>query len=64
MNYLLKKNYIEERKGWGFLSMFSRSPATVNDKDEKKAVKANLGEQSSFYYDEKEGRWVNKNVSI
>ena len=26
-------------------------------------VKANLGEQSSFYYDKELGKWVNKNVS-
>jgi hypothetical protein len=43
--------------------MFSRASPAPMEKDEKKAVKANLGETSSFYFDEKEGRWVNKNVS-
>ncbi|RCI06391.1 vesicle coat component [Rhizopus stolonifer] len=53
----------EERKseksgGWGIFSMFSRKETPVAD--EKKAVKANLGQENSFYYDEKEKRWVNK----
>ncbi|KAI8343977.1 Sec23-binding domain of Sec16-domain-containing protein [Chlamydoabsidia padenii] len=53
----------QDRKGWGLFSMFSRASPAPMDKDEKKAVKANLGESSTFYFDEKEGRWVNKNVS-
>lgn len=53
----------EEKKGWGLFSIFSRSSTPSNQKDEKKAVKANLGEESSFYYDKEAGRWVNKTVS-
>ncbi|KAK4520917.1 uncharacterized protein ATC70_006800 [Mucor velutinosus] len=45
--------------GWGIFSLFGRKEKDPNA-EEKKAVKANLGEQSSFYYDEKEKRWVNK----
>lgn len=48
-----------EKGGWGIFSLFGRKEKDPNS-DEKKAVKANLGEQSSFYYDEKEKRWVNK----
>lgn len=48
--------------GWGIFNLFGRKEKDLNA-DEKKAVKANLGEQSSFYYDEKEKRWVNKLVS-
>ncbi|ORY95527.1 Sec23-binding domain of Sec16-domain-containing protein [Syncephalastrum racemosum] len=50
----------EEKKGWGLFSIFSRSSTPSNQKEEKKAVKANLGEESSFYYDKEAGRWVNK----
>lgn len=53
----------QEKGGWGIFSLFGRKEKDTN-LDEKKAVKANLGEQSSFYYDEKEKRWVNKLVSI
>ncbi|KAI8379687.1 uncharacterized protein BYT42DRAFT_336973 [Radiomyces spectabilis] len=53
-----KKEAAPARKGWGLFSLFSRSSG--DDKEEKKAVKANLGEESHFYYDEKEKRWVNK----
>lgn len=52
----------EKSGGWGIFSLFGRKEKEQNS-DEKKAVKANLGEQSSFYYDEKEKRWVNKLVS-
>lgn len=48
--------------GWGIFSLFGRKEKDPNA-EEKKAVKANLGEESSFYYDEKEKRWVNKLVS-
>ncbi|KAI9269365.1 Sec23-binding domain of Sec16-domain-containing protein [Sporodiniella umbellata] len=44
--------------GWGFFSMFSRKESSAVD--EKKPVRANLGQESSFYFDEKEQRWVNK----
>ncbi|SCU84846.1 LADA_0D04170g1_1 [Lachancea dasiensis] len=33
------------------------------DPNEKKAVKAKLGHQNTFYYDEKLQRWVNKNAT-
>ncbi|RUS14030.1 hypothetical protein BC937DRAFT_94454 [Endogone sp. FLAS-F59071] len=38
------------------MSFFSRKGAVT----ENKSKQANLGEESSFYYDEKEKRWVNK----
>lgn len=50
----------EGKGGWRIFSLFSRSSTPS---EEKKAVKANLGEQNTFYYDEKEKRWVNKAVS-
>lgn len=58
---------VEEKKeekagGWGIFSLFGRKEKE-QPAEEKKAVKANLGEASSFYYDEKEKRWVNKLVS-
>lgn len=52
----------EKAGGWGIFSLFGRKEKD-HITEEKKAVKANLGEQSSFYYDEKEKRWVNKLVS-
>lgn len=33
-----------------------------NNDDEPKAIKAKLGEENHFYYDEKLGRWVNKDA--
>ncbi|KAI9320119.1 Sec23-binding domain of Sec16-domain-containing protein [Dichotomocladium elegans] len=50
----------DEGKGWRIFSLFHRSSSSTAT-PEKKAVKANLGESSTFYYDEKEKRWVNKN---
>ncbi|RUS28922.1 Sec23-binding domain of Sec16-domain-containing protein [Jimgerdemannia flammicorona] len=44
--------------GWGIFNLWSRS--STSTPTETKAKKANLGEESSFYYDEKEKRWVNK----
>lgn len=35
-----------------------------NDTSSPGAVKANLGDQSSFYFDKELGKWVNKNVSL
>ncbi|KAG0177208.1 vesicle coat component [Apophysomyces sp. BC1034] len=55
------KTEAQASKGWGIFSLFSRGSTPVN-KDEKKAVKANLGEQNAFYYDEKEKCWVNRNA--
>ncbi|KAG2231107.1 hypothetical protein INT48_008497 [Thamnidium elegans] len=49
----------ETKGGWGLFSLFGRKEK-ASTAEEKKAVRANLGEQSSFYYDEKEKRWVNK----
>lgn len=61
-----EKEYTEKATGggggWGIFNLFGRKEKDPNA-EEKKAVKANLGEQSSFYYDEKEKRWVNKLVS-
>ncbi|KAI7851450.1 Sec23-binding domain of Sec16-domain-containing protein [Circinella umbellata] len=58
-----EKKTDEGKHGWGLLSFFSRSSTPSNASQiEKKAVKANLGEESAFYYDEKEKRWVNKNA--
>lgn len=34
-----------------------------NNPNEKKAIKAKLGQKNQFYYDEKLKRWVNKNAS-
>lgn len=34
-----------------------------NNSNEKKAIKAKLGQKNQFYYDEKLKRWVNKNAS-
>lgn len=65
-----KPNAVEEKKeakntGWKFFSIFAGSRKEKDaTAEERKAVKANLGEQSSFYYDEKEKRWVNKLVSF
>jgi hypothetical protein len=53
-------HYIEPKGGWGFFSMFSRSNTSTPD---KKSVRANLGEENSFYYDKDLKRWVNKKVS-
>lgn len=53
-------NVAESKGGWGLFSFFSRSSTPSQ---EKKPVKANLGEESQFYYDEKEKRWINKAVS-
>ena len=58
-----KKEQQEKGSGWGIFSLFGGKSKEKESSDEKKAVKANLGEQSSFYYDEKEKRWVNKLVS-
>jgi hypothetical protein len=64
-----KKKQEEEKKkeekkggGWGLFTLFGRKDNS--NPDEKKAVKANLGDQSQFYYDEVEKRWVNKLVSF
>lgn len=52
-----------DRKGWGIFSMFARMSPAPTEKDDQNSADAILGEPNSFYYDEKEGRWVNKNVS-
>jgi hypothetical protein len=46
--------------GWGLFSIFSRSNTATPEG--KKSVRANLGEESSFYYDAELKRWVNKKV--
>ncbi|KAI8973399.1 Sec23-binding domain of Sec16-domain-containing protein [Mycotypha africana] len=55
-----KENERKEKSGWGLFSLFGSGKKDKESSDEKKPVKANLGEQSTFYYDEKEKRWVNK----
>ncbi|CEI96732.1 hypothetical protein RMCBS344292_10886 [Rhizopus microsporus] len=40
--------------GWGIFSLFSRKSHV----EEKKPIKANLGDENQFYFDEKEKRWV------
>lgn len=58
--YLIDFLYVAEGKGgWGLFSIFSRSNTAT---PEKKSVRANLGEESSFYYDAELKRWVNKKV--
>jgi hypothetical protein len=53
----------KEKSGWGIFSLFNRNKDP--NAEEKKPVKANLGEsKSTFYYDEKEKRWVNTLVSF
>lgn len=50
-----KKTNEEGKPGWfGWLK---------KDPNEKKAVKAKLGHQNNFYYDEKLKRWVNKDAT-
>jgi hypothetical protein len=46
--------------GWGIFSLFSRKSHV----EEKKPIKANLGDENQFYFDEKEKRWVWKSVSF
>ncbi|KAI9262452.1 Sec23-binding domain of Sec16-domain-containing protein [Helicostylum pulchrum] len=46
--------------GWGIFALFGRKEKGAADAP--KPIKANLGEQSSFHYDPKEKRWVNKQV--
>lgn len=48
----------EPKGGWGLFSMFSRS--NTSTPTDKKSVRANLGEENSFYYDKELKRWVNK----
>lgn len=63
-NEVVKEEKTETKAGgWGLFSLFGRKekgPAA----EQVKPIKANLGKESSFYYDEKEKRWVNKNVSL
>lgn len=48
--------------GWGIFALFGRKEKGAADAP--KPIKANLGEQSSFHYDPKEKRWVNKQVKF
>ncbi|KFH46960.1 COPII coat assembly protein-like protein [Hapsidospora chrysogenum ATCC 11550] len=49
------------KKGWGFGSWFGKRPESPKPGDTApKAIKANLGEASSFVYDPELKRWVNK----
>lgn len=51
----------EPKGGWGLFSIFSRSN-TSTPSEKKSSVRANLGEENSFYYDKDLKRWVNKKV--
>ncbi|MCJ1447538.1 MAG: vesicle coat component [Stictis urceolatum] len=52
-----------QSKGSGWLGgWFSKGNAPAPD-SQPKAIKAKLGEQSSFYFDKELGKWVNKNSS-
>lgn len=65
-----KKQEEEERKkketseGSTSRSWFGMFGAGSNNKNEKKVYKAKLGEDNSFYYDEKLKRWINGKESI
>lgn len=50
-----KNNSGSQKAGW--FSWLKKDP------NEKKVVKAKLGHQNNFYYDEKLKRWVNKNAT-
>lgn len=52
-----KKSHDNNDAGSGWFGWLKK------DTNEKKAVKAKLGNQNSFYYDEQLKRWVNKNAS-
>lgn len=52
-----KANSKEDDKASGWFSWLKKDP------NEKKPVKAKLGHKTTFYYDEKLKRWVNKDAS-
>lgn len=52
-----KANSKEDEKASGWFSWLKKDP------NEKKPVKAKLGHKTTFYYDEKLKRWVNKDAS-
>jgi hypothetical protein len=45
-------------KRWWFVRWFRRDP------DEKVVPRADLSDGTSFYFDEKLGKWVNKNATV
>ncbi|EON96643.1 putative copii coat assembly protein sec16 protein [Phaeoacremonium minimum UCRPA7] len=48
------------KKGWGFGGWFGGAKKETLENSPNKPVRANLGEQSSFYYDPDQKRWINK----
>ncbi|KAJ1329578.1 COPII coat assembly protein SEC16 [Microdochium nivale] len=48
------------KKGWGFGGWFGGAKKDLGGAETPKAIKAKLGEQSSFVYDPELKRWVNK----
>lgn len=56
MNANLHVLFVASSGGW-LSRIWKRSDSTG-----PAPVKANLGEESSFYYDKEQKRWVNKNV--
>lgn len=62
---LLMWIFIEEapaaKSGW--FSGWLRKPKDPNAENKPKAIRAKLGEEIKFVYDEKQKRWVNPNVS-
>jgi len=52
------------KKGWGLGGWFGKSKEPdMNAAAANKPIRAKLGEQSSFYYDQEQKRWVNKKGS-
>ena len=55
-----KESKTAKPKGSWFGGWLGKKDESLDSAREKKVIKARLGEQSSFYYDEKLKRWVNK----
>ncbi|EPE02287.1 copii coat assembly protein sec16 [Ophiostoma piceae UAMH 11346] len=56
------------KKGWGLTSWWGKKDAGMDGAgsggaEAPKAVRAKLGEKSSFYFDPEQKRWINKNAS-
>ena len=55
-----KESKAAKSKGSWFGGWLAKKDESLDSAGEKKVIKAKLGETSSFYYDEKLKRWVNK----
>jgi len=55
-----KESKAAKSKGSWFGGWLGKKDESLDSAGEKKVIKAKLGETSSFYYDEKLKRWVNK----